>query len=82
MFSKAGFLACSEGSGFFYSPKKEKGPTGSTHALEGADETLPGGTIMASYLAQVKNDVKEVFDAAFEELWSEILEPALKQLTP
>ena len=34
---------------------------------------------MASYLSQVKNDVKEVFDAAFEELWSEILEPALKQ---
>ena len=34
---------------------------------------------MASFLAQVKNDVKEVFDAAFEELWSEILEPSLKE---
>lgn len=33
----------------------------------------------SSYLAGVKTKVREVFDAAFEELWKEVIEPALKQ---
>ena len=33
----------------------------------------------ASYLATVKAEIKEVFDAAFEELWRVVVEPALKQ---
>lgn len=34
---------------------------------------------MASYLAEVKDDVKGILDEAFEALWKDVIEPALKQ---
>jgi hypothetical protein len=32
-----------------------------------------------SYLAEIKSDLKGLFDEAFDHAWKEIVEPALKQ---
>ena len=34
---------------------------------------------MASYLAEVKSDLEQLFHEAFEAAWKDVVEPALKQ---